>query len=162
MGIAATATGIQEKGADTVPSCGPQACQLITQPSTPFFGLNLPGGRRPWAGSKLLRWVESSSAELLRDAAGKRLKPSSRRRRHRLCYQGVSPPSLAARTLRARDRKYEGGSAGHVTPEHGRRERNRDRGRRGRDHAQAGRNPSRDEEVPLTALSRRPRRSGMT
>nr|CAI9705437.1 unnamed protein product [Rangifer tarandus platyrhynchus] len=44
----------------------------------------------------------------------------------------------------------------------GRRERNRDRGRRGRDHAQAGRNPSRDEEVPLTALSRRPRRSGMT
>lgn len=76
---------------------------------------------RPWAGSKKVGWVRSSAAALLSDAAGKSLKPSSRRSlRHRLCYWGVSPPSLAARTLRARDRKCQGGPTGHVTPEHGR------------------------------------------
>lgn len=66
-------------------------------------------------------WVESSSAALLSDAAEKRLKTSSRHcLRHHLCYWVVSPPSLAARTLRARDRKYQGGPPEHVTPEHGR------------------------------------------
>lgn len=65
--------------------------------------------------------VRPSSAAFLSDAARKSLRPSSRRRslRHRLCYWGVSPPSLAARTLGARDRKCQGGPAEHVTPEHG-------------------------------------------
>lgn len=76
---------------------------------------------RPWAGSEKVGWVRPSSAAFLSDAARKSPKPSSRRSlRHRLCYWGVSPPSLAARTLRARDRKCQGGPAEHVTPEHGR------------------------------------------
>lgn len=53
-------------------------------------------------------------------------------------------------------------SARGGSPTAGRRERNRDRGRRGRDRARGGAGLSRDEEVPLTALSPRPRRRWMT
>lgn len=178
----------------------PRACQTLTARPPPFFGLNLPGGScclRP--GVREPRPVGSGSAALLTAAAETRLKPSGRSRRHRLCCRGVSPPSLAARALGARDRKCRGGPPGHVTPcaaamtpsassrppppipacfvsplrsqvmksfgdsvwlaflprEHpvriggassarggsltaGRRERNRDRGRRGREHARGG------------------------
>lgn len=75
---------------------------------------------RLWVERKSVDWVGSSFAALLRDTAGKRLKPSSRSRHRRLCYWGVSSPSLAARTLKARDRKYQGGPVGHVTPQRGR------------------------------------------
>lgn len=122
MGVTGTATGTQEKRAESAPSSGPRACQRLTHPPMPILWSKLTRWElRPWAGSKKVGWVRSSSAALLSDAAGKSLKPSSRRSlRHRLCYWGVSPPSLAARTLRARDRKCQGGPAGHVTPEHGR------------------------------------------
>lgn len=61
------------------------------------------------------RLVGSGSAALLTAAARRRLEPCGRSRRHRLCCRGVSPPSLAARALRARDRKRQGGAPVHVT-----------------------------------------------
>lgn len=79
----------------------------------PFFGLHLPGGGhclRP--GLREPRPVRFSSAALLTAAAGTRPKPSGQSRRRRLSGRGVSPPSLAARALRARDRKWRGGASG--------------------------------------------------
>lgn len=104
------------RGSEPAPPRAPGACQTLTARPPPFFGLNSPGGSyclRP--GLREPRPVRFSSAALLTAAAGARLKPSRRSRRHRLCCRGVSPPSLAARALRARDRKFQGGPPGHVT-----------------------------------------------
>lgn len=94
----------------------PGACQTLHARPTPFFGLNLPGGSYGlWSGAREARPVGSASAALLTAAARRRLNPCGRSRRHRLCCRGVSPPSLAARALRARDRKRRGGPPEHVT-----------------------------------------------
>lgn len=205
---------LQSEGPNPRRPAPPGACQLLTARPPPLFSLDLPGGScglRP--GVRQPRRVGSGSAAILTAAAETRLKPSRSSRSHRLCCRGVSPPSLAARALRARDRKSQGGPPGHVTAspaamtpsassrppppipacfvsplrsrvarssrdsvwpavlprDHpvlvggassarggfssaGRRERNRYRGRRGREHARGGAWPSRDKEVPLTAL----------